>query len=141
VPLGNSAGFSSSMTGCCADGSHIGMTCTVGGVGSGATGWVSGRGTGGDDFARNPSGQVSVCTFHGFGRAGLSAGLELPCDTCTTSTTRLAMVPEPFFRGAVTICRVSPANTARFGRRENMRSASDIRFHYCGLNPCNAHMV
>ena len=77
VSTGGSAGATTGCAGCCGDGSHIGMTCTVSCAGSGAAGGMSCCGRGKADAARTPSGQVSAPTLQDAGREWLSIGRGL----------------------------------------------------------------
>jgi hypothetical protein len=132
IPPGCSAG---SATGCadrCCVGSHIGMTCTVGCAGSGATGWRSCGGRGDAGLARKPSGQTSARTLHGAGRGRSSTGLGPLRRTWTTSTTLLLPPAAPFLRRALSTRRCSRCEDCAPSSsllRGNTRSSSDMTFH------------
>ena len=131
VSTGGSAGSTTGWAGCGGDGSHIGMTCTVGCAGSGATGCTSCCGRGTADVARNPSGQVSARTLQGVGRGWSSIGRGLSRRTWTTSTTLLLPLPKPLRRGALTMKRLSTDAVCAPGLswRGKTRFAPDIGFH------------
>ena len=126
----------------CADrsrvGSHIGMTCTVGRAGLGATGWMPRGGRGDGGLARKPSGQTPARTLQGVGRGRSSTGLGPLRRTWTTSTTLLLPPPAPLFRGVLSTRRRSlcvgcaPDSSGR----GKTRSASDMAFHGCARSPC-----
>ena len=131
IPPGCSAG---SATGCadrCCGGSHIGMTCTVGCAGSGATGRMSCGGRGEAGLARNPSGQTAARTLRGAGRGRSSTGLGPLRRTWTTSTTLLLLPAAPLLRRALSTRRCSLCEdwAPSSFRRGKTRSASDMTFH------------
>ena len=128
----------------CADrsrvGSHIGMTCTVGRAGLGATGWMPRGGRGDGGLARKPSGQTPARTLQGVGRGRSSTGLGPLRRTWTTSTTLLLPPPAAPFRGVLSTRRRSlgvdcaPVSS----RRGKTRSASDMVFHGNARSPSGA---
>jgi hypothetical protein len=131
IPPGCSAACASDCADRCCVGSHIGMTCTVGCAGSGATGWRSCGGRGDAGLARKPSGQTSARTLHGAGRGRSSTGLGPLRRTWTTSTTLLLPPTAPLLRRALSTRRCSLCEDCapRSFRRGNTRSASDMTFH------------